>query len=523
MAAGSDNTALNLIVGIGVLGGAGYLAYSVFKNKKTDAAPAALPASTVSLPTTTSSSGNRSWNRYGFTKEQILQLQKNLNKLGYSIIEDGIYGDQTAGAVMRWQQKNKHPATGQITVYQYGQLAMQALTSNIFSFSGADELLGAPEIFLNAVGNAPIYTINGVMVSVISNGLRLGKLVSKDNEYYAFVNADNEIYKVPVRNAAVETVISGIDEIGDLGRRGKRKERKKERKEKPKRKGFIRRVGRGIKNVARKVARVAKKGGLALPRAGILLALKMNLFKISERLKWGYLTDAQAQARGFNISELAKIRRQLARLENTFVKMGGKKDAIKKAILSSKKGKLNGLLGIGYSLELSDLAAEINTLPIDGLESSIAELETLAANEPEIGELGVALPAAVVAALPFLKAFAASLSAAVSIKNLVQSRRRKKQEQQQQQQQPEQDEQSQQSEESEEEAVEETVDEGSNSDTATESTVDSGSDNESDLYQSAADNENNEQPDYGESELVSETETETQDIEGLFGFWGKQI
>lgn len=75
-------------------------------------------------------------------------------------------------------------------------------------------------------------------------------------------------------------------------------------------------------------------------RGGLLLAFKINIFQITEKLKWAYLTEAQAKERGFNMTQWYKIKDTLGKVENMFVKVGGDRENLKKAILSGKNGGL---------------------------------------------------------------------------------------------------------------------------------------------------------------------------------------
>jgi hypothetical protein len=43
-------------------------------------------------------------------------------------------------------------------------------------------------------------------------------------------------------------------------------------------------------------------------RNGFLLAMKINLMNVAGRLRCAYLTDALAQWKGMNLSELNKVR-----------------------------------------------------------------------------------------------------------------------------------------------------------------------------------------------------------------------
>ena len=62
--------------------------------------------------------------------------------------------------------------------------------------------------------------------------------------------------------------------------------------------------------------------------------MKINLMNVAGRLRYGYLTDSQAQAKGMNLSELKKLRSIKDRAETVYWQAGGKKENLKKAILT---------------------------------------------------------------------------------------------------------------------------------------------------------------------------------------------
>lgn len=123
-------------------------------------------------------------------------------------------------------------------------------------------------------------------------------------------------------------------------------------------------VNTGTKKVAQKAKKVAKKVGKAIvknnpvsvaARAGMLVAMKTNFLKIAERLKWGYLTQAEAKENGFDLTEWAKSKAALTKAENLFVNtLKGKAEAFKKAILTGRAG---GLAGINEELGSAAAAA----------------------------------------------------------------------------------------------------------------------------------------------------------------------
>lgn len=97
-------------------------------------------------------------------------------------------------------------------------------------------------------------------------------------------------------------------------------------------------VGDALKKVGETVV---KYNPLTLAmRGGLLLAFKINIFQITEKLKWAYLTEAQAKERGFNMAQWYKVKDTLGKVENMFVKVGGDRENLKKAILSGKNGGL---------------------------------------------------------------------------------------------------------------------------------------------------------------------------------------
>jgi len=112
-------------------------------------------------------------------------------------------------------------------------------------------------------------------------------------------------------------------------RKKKRDERKTKRKEKRSEKKA---AGKGVR---RKVAKI----GLAPSRAAFLLAVRLNLVKLAKRLKQAYKKDP-------------------SRIEAFWTKLGGKFDALKEAIETGSKSKLNGMeANIGIAPEVAAATA----------------------------------------------------------------------------------------------------------------------------------------------------------------------
>jgi hypothetical protein len=108
--------------------------------------------------------------------------------------------------------------------------------------------------------------------------------------------------------------------------------------------------------------------------------MKINLMNVAGRLRYGYLTDSQAQGKGMNLTELKKLRSIKDRAETVYWQAGGKKENLKKAILQGNGNKdrnvpLSGLGG------LSDVYAdqdEYNIIHSDNIEG-LGELASGAA------------------------------------------------------------------------------------------------------------------------------------------------
>jgi len=123
-------------------------------------------------------------------------------------------------------------------------------------------------------------------------------------------------------------------------------------------KKVITKVADGHKKVLKVVA---KKGihflnrftnpGTILIRNGFLLATKLNLFNIGGRLRYAYLTDEQAKARGIDLNVLKHVRKIKDKAEQIYFQAGGNKSNFKKAVLKGRGNKkglavpLHGLSG----------------------------------------------------------------------------------------------------------------------------------------------------------------------------------
>ncbi|RDC65058.1 hypothetical protein [Adhaeribacter pallidiroseus] len=95
-------------------------------------------------------------------------------------------------------------------------------------------------------------------------------------------------------------------------------------------------------DAAKAVAEVAKDVGQAIIRYnplsivirnGLLLAFKVNLFRMAERLGYGYWTEEQAKAKGLDMGEFAQVKDRLKKVQSIFNGLQGEEDSLKKNIL----------------------------------------------------------------------------------------------------------------------------------------------------------------------------------------------
>ena len=87
-----------------------------------------------------------------------------------------------------------------------------------------------------------------------------------------------------------------------------------------------------------------------LIREGVLISMKLNLFKVAQRLKYAYLSDDEARKKEMDMDKFSKLKKVKEKLEKIFYDAGGKPENLKKAILTGKgnsKGK-HDVNGLGY-------------------------------------------------------------------------------------------------------------------------------------------------------------------------------
>lgn len=201
--------------------------------------------------------------------------------------------------------------------------------------------------------------------------------------------------------------------------------------------GFLKKIGKGLKNatrfVGKKVIKPVAKGvsnaakftgkkilkpvvstvnryanpATILLRNGFLASMKLNLFKAAERLRFGYLSDAEARRRGVNMSEFSKLKKAIEKANQIYELAGGKKENLKSAILKGKGNEdkavpLSGLEGLG---EVTAYADEFERFILESDPDLVEEYI-----DEEVDGLGAVASTAIAAASAAVGSVAALLS-----------------------------------------------------------------------------------------------------------------
>jgi hypothetical protein len=205
-----------------------------------------------------------------------------------------------------------------------------------------------------------------------------------DLQYLNGIEQDEPIYTAPY-NVDVEDLLGfetgypsdELSEVGELGRRRKKNEGAYEPRNKTK-------VGK----VFRKVIHIANKANPAtvLLRNGVLASMKLNIFKVAQRLKWAYLSDADAKRKGVDTAKFERLKKVRAKVEGIYFSCGGKPENLKNAILKGKGNKGHDVNGFdGYEDdELSELGEPATGTAI---ASATAVMTTIAGILKNIGHI----------------------------------------------------------------------------------------------------------------------------------------
>jgi hypothetical protein len=189
----------------------------------------------------------------------------------------------------------------------------------------------------------------------------------------------------------------GMSELGKLFKRkasGAKPAKKPLLKKLSIKKPALKKIGAKIKTVAKKALHVTNRlnPATALLRAGILASVKLNLFKISERLRYAYLSDAEAEKQGVDMTKFAKLKAVKDRLEKAYYGAGGKPENLKKAILTGRGNRDHQVKGLGY------LPDDMSGITEDSSISNLLGEEMMSDEFSGLGSLGEPATAATVAA-----------------------------------------------------------------------------------------------------------------------------
>ena len=120
-----------------------------------------------------------------------------------------------------------------------------------------------------------------------------------------------------------------------------------------------------------------------LLRNGVLACMKLNLFKVAQRLKYAYWSEAQAKAKGVDMNKWHQLVKIKDKLENIFYGAGGKPENFKHSMLTGKGNKNHDVNGLGHVPSKAVFEMDIDTPLPQLLGKEIYESETQG-----LGELG---------------------------------------------------------------------------------------------------------------------------------------
>ncbi|TSE03241.1 hypothetical protein [Aquimarina algiphila] len=165
--------------------------------------------------------------------------------------------------------------------------------------------------------------------------------------------------------------------------------------------GFFKKIGRGLKKFAKKVGKKVIRPvvrtfnrflnpATILLRNGFLLAMKINMFKVASRLRFGYLSDAQARKMGIDMRKFSKLKKTVKKAEKIYRTAGGRGRNLRKAILRGKGNKDRKVPLSGFTIGSIDNEPDMYNDPFEKfvVEADIDTIEAFMNNEFEVDGLG---------------------------------------------------------------------------------------------------------------------------------------
>jgi len=122
-----------------------------------------------------------------------------------------------------------------------------------------------------------------------------------------------------------------------------------------------------------------------LLRNGILASMKLNLFKVPQRLKYAYLSEAQAKAQHMDMEKWRHLVSVKDKLENIFYGAGGKPVNFKHSILKGKGNHNHEVNGLGFTPDMEVFGFDVETPLPQLLGKEMYESEN---NKETFGDLG---------------------------------------------------------------------------------------------------------------------------------------
>ena len=122
--------------------------------------------------------------------------------------------------------------------------------------------------------------------------------------------------------------------------------------------GLGKKKGKGkLKELLKKGLHLTNRANPAtlLLRNGLLASMKLNIFKIAQRMKYAYVSDEDAKKKGIDLDKLQHLRKIKDKIENIFYGAGGKPENLRKAILTGKGNKTHDVSGLGDMNESTPL------------------------------------------------------------------------------------------------------------------------------------------------------------------------
>ncbi len=104
---------------------------------------------------------------------------------------------------------------------------------------------------------------------------------------------------------------------------------------------FFRRVGSNLKKGVKAVIRFSP--AVIATRNAALVALKTNVGGLAAKIIYGFLTEAQARAQNLDLTEWRKLTKATKLIEKLFLKLGGKSQNFKNAIIKGRAAIKSGL------------------------------------------------------------------------------------------------------------------------------------------------------------------------------------